>query len=85
MRIDNLWGQHIRVDQWRKKVDEGWRDAGMSSADFHIPESSKVTIMSGSAMDVSESNVAVTRSGVPGYNDGHYCIRLIRVKVKRPG
>ncbi|MBA7517470.1 hypothetical protein ES705_09524 [subsurface metagenome] len=84
MKIDNLWGQHIRINQWKKGVDEGWRDAGLSCADFHIPESSKVTIMAGSQMDVCSSDVTVKRLEVPGYNDAHYCIRLIRVTVKQP-
>ncbi len=57
MKIDNLWGQHIRVQPWKKGMDEGWRDAGLSCADFHIPESSKVTIMGGSQMDVCEWDV----------------------------
>jgi len=74
MKIDNLWGQHIRGDQWRKGVHEAWRDAGLSCADFHMPESSKVTIMGGSQMDVGEG---------AGFPDSHYCVRLIRVTVKR--
>jgi len=78
MRIDNLWGQHLRIEPWRKGMDEGWRDAGLSCADFHIPESSKVTIMAGSQMDVGELDVSNMR------HDAHYCIRLIRVTVKRP-
>jgi len=83
MKMDNLWGQHIRWDQWVKGIDEGWRDTGLSCADFHLPESSKVTIMSGSQMDVCDNDVTVTRLEVPGYHDAHYCIRLIRVTVKR--
>jgi len=83
MKIDGLWGQHIRINHWKLGVDEGWRDAGMSCADFHIPESSKVTIMAGSQMDVCASDVKVTRLNVPGYHDAHYCIRLIRITVKR--
>lgn len=79
MKIDNLWGHHVLGALWKKGVDEGWRDAGLSCADFHLPESSKVTIMSGSTMDVSEVNV--NRNHL---NDGHYCTRLIRVRVKRP-
>ncbi len=78
MKIENLWGQHIRGTLWKGGVDEGWRDAGLSCADFHLPESSKVTIMGGSQMDVDEWLVNHL-----GYNDAHYCIRLIRVTVKR--
>ena len=79
MKIDNLWGQHIVGNIWKLGVTEGWQEAGLSCADFHLPESSKVTIMSGSQMDVSEENVNVLH-----FNDGHYCTRLIRVTVKRP-
>ncbi|GAJ20611.1 unnamed protein product, partial [marine sediment metagenome] len=61
-----------------KGIDEGWRDAGMSCADFHLPESSKVTIMSGSQFDVGDKGIA------DGMDDAHYCTRLIRVTVKRP-
>jgi len=39
--------------------------------------------MSGSQMDVCDNDVTVTRLEVPGYHDAHYCIRLIRVTVKR--
>jgi len=84
MKIDNLWGQHLRISQWRLGIDEGWRDAGLSCADFHLPESSKVTIMGASQMDVCLPDTKVERLEVPGYNDGHYCFRLIRVTVKRP-
>jgi hypothetical protein len=79
MKIDNLWGQHIRWDQWLRGTDEGWRDAGLSCADFHIPESAKVTIMAGSQMDV-DAGLAEARQG----HDAHYCIRIIRVTVKLP-
>ncbi len=77
MKIDNLWGQHIRFQPWKMGMDEGWRDAGLSCADFHIPESSKVTFMAGSQLDVDEWCVN------EGLHDAHYCIRLIRVTVKR--
>ncbi len=77
MKIDNLWGQHIRFQPWKQEQDEGWRDAGLSCADFHLPESSKVTIMGGSQLDVDEWCVNA------GKHDAHYCIRLIRITVKR--
>ncbi len=79
MKVDNLWGQHVVISLWKKGVDEGRREAGLSCADFHLPESSKVTIMSGSMMDVSEAEVNEGKN-----NDAHYCTRLIRVTVKRP-
>ena len=77
MKIDNLWGQHLRFQPWKQGQDEGWRDAGLSCADFHLPESSKVTIMGGSQLDVDEWCVN------EGKHDAHYCFRLIRVTVKR--
>ncbi len=78
MRIDNLWGQHIRIQPWKLGVDEGWRDAGLSCADFHLPESRKVTLMAGSRVDVDLENVERMSC------DAHYCIRLVRVTVKQP-
>jgi len=78
MRIDNLWGEHLRIEPWRKGLDEGYRDAGMSCAVFELPESKKVTIMSGSQMDIDQLDVQNMR------HDAHYCTRIIRITVKRP-
>ncbi len=77
MRIDGLWGSHIRIDQWRRGVDEGYKEAGMSCAVFEIPESRKVTIYAGSQMDIDQKDLENMR------HDAHYCIRIIRVTVKR--
>lgn len=77
MRIDNLWGEHIRIDPWRKGIDEGYRDAGMSCAVFELPESNKITIMAGSQMNIDEPDIKNMR------HDAHYCIRIIRITVKR--
>jgi hypothetical protein len=78
MRIDDLWGEHIRIEPWKKGVDEGYRHAGMSCAVFELPESKKVTIMGGSQMDVDQRDIQNER------HDAHYCLRIIRVTVKRP-
>lgn len=78
MRIDRLWGEHIRIDPWRKGIDDGYRDAGMSCAVFQLPESKKVTIMAGSQMDIDQLDIKNVR------HDAHYDIRIIRVTVKRP-
>ena len=78
MRIDNLWGEHLRIEPWKKGIDEGYRDAGMSCAVFELPESKKVTIMAGSQMDIDQLDIKNLR------HDAHYDIRLIRVTVKRP-
>lgn len=78
LKQDNLWGGHMRIEPWRKEVDEGYKTAGMSCAVFELPESKKVTIMTGSQMDVDQDDIRNMR------HDAHYCTRIIRVKVKRP-
>jgi len=78
MRVENLWGEHLRIEPWRKGLDEGYRDAGMSSATFEIPESRKITIMAGSQMNIDQLDIRNMR------HDAHYAIRIIRVTVKRP-
>ena len=78
MRIDDLWGEHIRIGPWRKGVDEGYKYAGMSCAVFELPESNKFTIMAGSQFDVDQVDIQNMR------HDAHYCVRIIRVTVKRP-
>lgn len=89
MKAENLWGQHVRYQAWRRGVDEGWNGAGMSCAHFDIPDSRKVTVMGGSALDV----LAAPLDGVGAIDpwdsryatpDGHYCVRLVRVTVKEP-
>jgi hypothetical protein len=77
MRIENLWGEHIRIEPWTKQIDDGYRDAGMSCAVFEIPESKKVTIMSGSQMNIDQKDIENMR------HDAHYCTRIIRVTVKQ--
>lgn len=78
MKIDGLWGEHMRIEPWSKGIDDGYRDAGMSCAVFEIPEARKVTIMTGSQMDIDEKDIEHMR------HDAHYCTRIIRVTVKRP-
>lgn len=78
MKVDGLWGEHLRVNLWRAGIDEGWRTAGLSCASFKLPDSAKVTIMAGSAHDIAEQDIQNMR------HDAHYCIRIIRVTVKRP-
>lgn len=78
MRIDNLWGEHLRIEPWQKGLDEGYRDAGMSCAIFELPQSKKVTIMAGSQMNIDQLDIENMR------HDAHYDIRIIRVTVKRP-
>ena len=78
MKVDGLWGEHIRIEPWKRGVHEGWSYAGLSSAHFELPESKKVTIMAGSSMDIAEIDVKNMR------HDAHYAVRIIRVTVKRP-
>ena len=78
MRVENLWGEHMRLEPWNKGIDEGYRDAGMSCAVFELPESKKVTIMAGSQMNIDQLDIRNMR------HDAHYCLRIIRVTVKRP-
>ena len=78
MRINNLWGEHLRLEPWNAGIDEGYRDAGMSCAVFELPDSKKVTIMAGSQMDIDQLDIQNVR------HDAHYDIRLVRVTVRRP-
>lgn len=78
MKVDGLWGEHLRWNLFAAGIDEGWRTAGLSSARFSLPESTKVTLMAGSCHDIAELDIKNVR------HDAHYCIRVIRVTVKRP-
>jgi len=37
MRVDNLWGEHLRWHLWSKGFDEGYRDAGHELRGFSHP------------------------------------------------
>jgi len=78
MKVDGLWGEHLRAELWKAGIDEGWRTAGLSSASFCLPDSKRVTLMAGSNHDIAEADIKNVR------HDAHYCIRIIRVTVKRP-
>jgi len=77
MRIDNLWGTHIYGPIWFAGIDEGWREAGLSSARFITPACKKITIMAG-----SQQLVGQPQPGDEPIMDAHYCVRMIRVTVK---
>ena len=77
MKVDGLWGEHLRWNLCRAGIDEGWRTAGLSCASFRLPDSRKVTIMAGSSHDIAELDIENMR------HDAHYCIRIIRVMVRR--
>ena len=78
MKASSLWGQHLRAEPWAKGIDESWRDAGLSSAQFALPDCKKFTIMAGSENEISLLDYENERF------DAHYAVRLIRVTVKKP-
>jgi len=45
MKADNLWGEHEHHYPWRSGLTEGWREAGLGSCRFDLPECKKVTLM----------------------------------------
>jgi len=77
MKVDGLWGDHLRIELWRRGIDERWRSTGLSAAHFSLPESKKITIMGGSQHDICDLDIQNMR------HDAHYCIRIIRVTVNR--
>ena len=84
MKQSDLWGQHVRGSLWGRGLDESWEQAGMSSARFDIPESSKVTIMGGSEHDVGAWQATSIGEGAMRrdlHHDAHYAFRLIRITV----
>jgi len=78
MLAENLWGEHINGYPWFKGVSEDWREAGLSSCRFDLPECRKVTLMGWSQPVIGVKEVEEYKS-----NDGHYCIRIVRVTVKK--
>jgi hypothetical protein len=78
MKVDNLWGEHLRWELIEGGLNEGWRTAGLSSAHFSLPQSKKVTIMTGSQHDMADYDLKNMR------HDAHYCTRIIRVTVQKP-
>jgi len=78
MKVDNLWGDHLRLELIQHGINEGWRSAGLSSARFSLPQCKKVTLMSGSQHDIADLDVTNMR------HDAHYCTRIIRVTVQKP-
>jgi hypothetical protein len=77
MRIDGLWGEHMRIEPFRKGITDSYRDAGMSYAAFHIPPCKKVTIMAGSQHTLDAPDFTNMR------HDAHYCVRHIYVGVQK--
>jgi len=91
MKVENLWGTHILAGPWHAGVDEGFREAGLGSAHFDIPESRKVTIMGHAAFDVDinppDEPLPPHRAPVSKgifWTDPHLTVRAIRVTIKVP-
>ena len=79
MKAQNLWGEHINGWPWRQGLTDDWREAGLSSADFELPECKKVTLMGWSQMEIGQNEVDYGLG-----HDGHYCFRTVRVTVRIP-
>jgi hypothetical protein len=77
MRVDGLWGEHMRIEPFRKGLTDSYRDAGMSYAVFHTPPCSKITLMAGSQHTLDELDFENMR------HDAHYCVRHIYVAVQK--
>jgi hypothetical protein len=77
MKVDNLWGDHIRAELLKKGVNEGWRTAGLSCARFSLPQCKKIMLMTGSQHDLADVDFKNMR------HDAHYCTRIIRVTVQK--
>lgn len=78
MRVDGLWGEHMRWDIWTKGVDESYRDAGLSCAVFRTPPCTKITLMAGSQHTLDAPDFENMR------HDAHYAVRHIYVGVQGP-
>ena len=76
MRVDNLWGEHLRFNVWDKGLDESYRDAGLCFAVFRTPPCTKITIMAGSQHTLDERDFEVMR------HDAHFAVRHIYVGVQ---
>jgi hypothetical protein len=77
MRLDGLWGEHLRWHLWSKGFDEGYRDAGLSCAVFRTPPCRKITLMAGSQHTLDALDFKNMR------HDAHYAVRHIYVGVRR--
>lgn len=77
MRIDGLWGEHMRIEPYRKGLNDSYRDAGMSYATFRLPPCTKITIMAGSQTTLDPLDFVNMR------HDAHYCVRHIYVGVQK--
>ncbi|KKK57957.1 hypothetical protein LCGC14_3049270, partial [marine sediment metagenome] len=77
MRVDGLWGEHLRWFLCEAGLDESYRDAGLSCAVFRTPPCTKITIMAGSQHTLDGLDVRNMR------HDAHYAVRHIYVGVQK--
>lgn len=78
MRVDNLWGEHLRAGPWKMGLKDDYRDAGLSYALFRTPPCKKITIMAGSQHVMDSGDFRNMR------HDAHYAVRHIYVGVQKP-
>lgn len=85
----DLWGEHLFGWAQDSEFDEGNRHAGLCSAQFDIPDCTKVTIMGAGQLDVTvgpgegpAGNPLEKRDG--WWGDAHFNIRLVRITVRKP-
>ena len=77
MQATGLWGEHMRAGPWRKGLNDGYRNAGLSCAVFNTPPCKKITLMAGSAHIMDAPDLINMR------HDAHYCVRYIYVGVQK--
>ena len=77
MQVNDLWGEHMRAEPFRKGLGDGYRNAGLSCATFSTPPCTKITIMAGSQHIMDAPDLRNMR------HDAHYCVRHIYVGVQK--
>jgi hypothetical protein len=77
MRVEALWGEHLRWFLCQVGLDESYRDAGLSAAVFRTPPCRKITLMAGSQQTLDVHDFANMR------HDAHYAVRHVYVGVQR--
>ena len=78
MRVEGLWGEHLRWFLVEAGLDESYRDAGLSAAVFRTPPCRKITLMAGSQHTLDAHDFQNMR------HDAHYAVRHIYVGVQTP-
>ena len=76
-KMDNLWGEHLRLYAVQAGITEQYKKCGLFSACFSIPESKKITLMGNGSFDIEQ------RDYDTDHYDAHILIRTIRLKIKK--